>query len=331
MAVTIRDVARAAGVSPSTVSRALAGLETVSPATRQRVKAVAERLGYQPNRAARGLITGRTGNLGLLVPDLANPFFSSVVKGVQARARALDYAVFLADADEDPDAEAGLVRALAKQVDGMVLSSPRMTEADLRSVSGETTLVLINRRVPGFPAVTFDNAGGMRQAVGHLQALGHTRMAWVGGPRNSWSDRERRRALRAAASAAGIELVDVGGVAPQFSGGVAAADLVVAAGVTAVVAYNDLVALGLLRQLKVRGVAVPEDISVVGTDDILFSAMAHPDLTTVALPTEQSGREAVDLLLSLLHHNGAEAALPRRRELATHLLVRGSTAVAPRT
>ena len=330
MPATIRDVARAAGVSPSTVSRALAMSDLVSPGTRQRVQVAAERLGYRPNRAARGLITGKTGNLGLLVPDLANPFFSSVVKGIQARARTLDYAVFLTDADEDPDAEAGLVRALAKQVDGMVLCSPRMTEADLKSVSGETTLVLVNRRVSGVSAVTFDNAGGMRQAVAHLYALGHTRIAWVGGPRNSWSDRERRKALRAAANSAGIELVEVGGVSPQFEGGVAAADLVLATGVTAVVAYNDLVALGLLRRFKTRGVSVPEEISVVGTDDILFAAMAHPDLTTVALPKEQSGRDAVDLLLSLLAHSGTEAATPPRRELATHLLVRGSTSLAPR-
>src|SRR3954469_318537 len=131
MSATIRDVARMAGVSPSTVSRGLAQSDLVHPDTRDRVRRAADRLGYLPNRAARGLITGRTGNLGLLVPDVANPFFAGIVKGVQARARELDYAVFLADSDEDPDAEAGLVRALAKQVDGMLLCSPRMSDADL--------------------------------------------------------------------------------------------------------------------------------------------------------------------------------------------------------
>ncbi len=327
MAATIRDVARAAGVSPSTVSRALASSELVNPATRERVQQAADRLGYRPNRAARGLITGRTGNLGLIVPDLANPFFPSIVKGIQARARQLDYAVFLADSDEDAAAEPALVRALAKQVDGMVLCSPRMTEADLLAVSAETTLVLVNRRVGALPALTLDNAGGMRQAIAHLQALQHVRVAWVGGPRDSWSNRERRRALRTATAAAGMELVDTGNFAPQYEGGVAAADLVVAAGVTAVIAYNDLMALGVLSRLRARGIAVPDQISVVGTDDIPLSGMANPALTTVALPKEAAGRQSVDLLMSVLHESDDTA--PARRELPTQLLVRDSTGVAP--
>src|SRR3954467_5337807 len=124
MPVTIMDVARAAGVSASTVSRALSTADLVRADTRLRVQQAAAALGYHPNRAARGLITGRTGNLGLLVPDLANPFFPSVVKGMQARAHEADYTVFLADTDEDPAAEVGLVRKLSKQVDGIVLCSP---------------------------------------------------------------------------------------------------------------------------------------------------------------------------------------------------------------
>ena len=138
MAVTIRDVARAAGVSPATVCRALTAPDRVRDTTRARVLQAAGDLGYSPNRAARGLITGRTGNLGIIVPDLANPFFPGVVKGVQARAREADYAVFLADTDEDPTVEADLVRALIKQVDGIVLCSPRMGEDELRSLAGET-------------------------------------------------------------------------------------------------------------------------------------------------------------------------------------------------
>jgi LacI family transcriptional regulator len=328
MGATIRDVALAVGVSASTVSRALSMSELVNPSTRERVQRAADRLGYRPNRAARGLITGRTGNVGLIVPDLANPFFPSIVKAIQARAREKDFAVFLADADEDRDAEVDLVRALAKQVDGMVLCSPRMTEANLRAISGETSLVLVNRRVANHSAVTFDNAGGMRQAVAHLQALGHTRVAWVGGPRDSWSNRERHRALRTVTAAGKIRLVEIGNVIPQFEGGVAAADLVLAAGVSAVIAYNDLVALGLLSRFRSRGVELPGEISVIGTDDIPLSGMSHPALTTVALPKEQAGRHAVDLLLSLLE--GGARTTPTRRELPTHLLVRDSTGVAPR-
>lgn len=159
MAVTIGDVARTAGVSASTVTRALAKPALVRPATRDRVHEAAAALGYHPNRAAQGLITGRTGNLGLLVPDLGNPFFPSIVKGVQARAREADYAIFLADTDEDPSAEAGLVRRLSKQVDGILLCSPRMSGDELRPLVGDTPLVLVYRRISRVSSVTADQPG----------------------------------------------------------------------------------------------------------------------------------------------------------------------------
>ncbi|NMO54011.1 LacI family transcriptional regulator [Actinoplanes sp. TBRC 11911] len=327
MAVTIKDVARAAGVSASTVTRALTAPELVHPATRDRVRQTAATLGYHPNRAARGLITGRTGNLGLLVPDLGNPFFPSVVKGVQARAHEGDYAVFLADTDEDTAAEIGLVRRLSKQVDGIVLCSPRMTDDELRTLAADTPLVLLNRRLARVPSVIPDFAEAMRQAVSHLAALGHRRIAYVAGPRVSWANRERVRALRAAAGATGVEVVEVGNVMPQFEGGVAAADQVLAAGVTAVIGYNDLVALGLLNRFTARGVRVPGEISVLGFDDIAPAAMVHPSLTTVALPKEQAGRAGVDLLLQLLEQPDRPAV---RRELPVQLMVRGSTGPIPR-
>jgi LacI family transcriptional regulator len=323
---TIREVAREAGVSPSTVSRALSMPEMVNPTTRERVLRAAQRLGYAPNRAARGLITGRTGNIGLIVPDLANPFFPSVVKGVQARAREADYAVFLADTDEDPTAEVGLIRVLGKQVDGLILCSPRAREEEIRDLCESTTLVMVNRRFGSVPSVVFDNVDGMRQAVAHLQALGHRRVAWVGGPRTSWSSRDRLRGLRAATAAAGMELVVAGHFPPHFEGGVAAADLIIASGVTSVIAYNDLMALGLLGRLRDRGVQVPEDMSVIGIDDIQMSAMSAPALTTVSLSKAQAGRAAVDLLISLLEQ--PEGVRNARRELPTQLLVRASTGVA---
>jgi len=328
VAVTVRDVARAAGVSASTVSRVFTMPEMVSQTARTRVRQAAERLGYAPNRAARGLVTGRTGNLGVIVPDLSNPFFPGVVKGVQRRAHDADYAVFLADTDEDSAAEAGLVRALAKQVDGLILCSPRMSEDELHAMAGETTMVLLNRRMGRTPSITFDNVDGMRQAVSHLRALGHHCVAWVGGPRSSWSNKERVRGLRVAAGAAGLELHEIGNVPPHFEGGVAAADLVVAAEVTAVIAYNDVMALGLISRLRDRGVAVPGDISVIGIDDIPMAGMSSPALTTVALAKQEAGRAAVDLLLTLLQQ--PDRADGARRTLPTQLLVRASTGVARR-
>lgn len=309
-----------AGVSTATVTRALSSPEVVRPATRERVREVAASLGYHPNRAARGLITGRTGNLGLLVPDLANPFFPSIVKGVQGRAHEADHAVFLADTDEDPAAEAGLVRKLAKQVDGMVLCSPRMAEAELRELAAEVPTVLVYRRIPGVPSVTAEFLDGMRQAVSHLVALSHKKIAYVAGPRSSWANRERVRSLRAVTRKSEVELTEFGNVAPQFHGGVSVADSVLASNVTAVIAYNDLVALGLLHRFAARGVSVPGDISVLGFDDIPLAEMVHPALTTVALPKEEAGQAGVDLLLD------RKPAV--RRELPTQLMVRGSTGPA---
>jgi DNA-binding LacI/PurR family transcriptional regulator len=326
MRPTIRDVAREAGVSASTVSRALSMPDVVNPETRERVLRVAHRLGFAPNRAARGLITGRTGNLGVIVPDLSNPFFPGVVKGVQAKARESDYAVFLADTDEDPSVEAGLIRALAKQVDGLILCSPRATDEEIRDISANSMLIMVNRRIRQLPSVVFDNADGMRQAVAHLQALGHRSVAWVGGPRTSWTNRDRVRGLRAATASAGLELIEAGHFPPRFEGGVAAADLVVASAVTSVIAYNDMVAVGLIGRLRDRGVNVPDDISVIGVDDIPMSAMYSPSLTTIALGKEPLGRAAVDLLLTLLDQ--PDGPRTGHRELPVQLLVRASTGVA---
>ena len=328
MAATIKDVARAAGVSTSTVSRALSSPGLVNDVTLEVVRKAAERLGYRPNRAARGLITGRTRNLGIVLPDLGNPVYPGIVKGIQARAHEADYSAFLADSDEDASAEPALVRALAEQVDGIVLCSPRMSDDQLRDLVGETTLVVINRRVDDIPSVTFDDHDGVRQAVTHLHALGHRRIAWVGGPAYSYSQHRRLAGMRTTCADLDLDLVDLGQFAPRFSSGLAAADLVVASGASAVVAYNDLVALGILNRLSSRGVAVPDRISVVGHDDIPFASMTNPGLTTVALSTERAGRTAVDLLLSLLAP-GHDRPGPAHRTLASHLLVRATSGVAP--
>jgi DNA-binding LacI/PurR family transcriptional regulator len=327
MAVTIRDVARAAGVSASTVSRALSNPGMVDTATRERVTAMAEHLGYRPNRAARGLITGRTGNLGLILPDLANPFFPSIVKGIQQHAHESDYPVFVADTDEQPDAEIGLVRALAKQVDGIILCSPRMSTPDLREAAALTPLILLNRRAASIPAVTIDNAAGTAQIVDHLSALGHTRIGWVAGPRTSWSSKERVRGLRSACAADSVELVELGNFAPTFEGGQDSAEAVVLSSVTAVVGYNDLVALGLVGALRQRGIAVPTQLSVVGIDNIPTSTMVEPALTTLAVPKEESGRAAVDLLLTVM--NDPERRTPTVRVMPLELVVRRTTGPVP--
>ncbi|BBH67602.1 LacI family transcriptional regulator [Actinoplanes sp. OR16] len=325
MTATIKDVARLAGVSQSSVCRALAKPEQVRPETRERVERAARDLGYYPNRAASGLITGRTHNIGVVLPDLANPFFPSVVKSIQTQARRFDYAVFLSDTDEDPAVETTLIRALAKQVDGFLLCSPRAADEELRTIGEEvqTPVVVLNRRVSPFPSVTADSADGMRQAIGHLHALGHRRVAYVAGPRTSWSNRDRLRGLRSATTAYDMELLEAGNVAPTVDGGAAVADLVAASPATAVIAYNDLVALGLLNRFRVRDIDVPGRISVVGFDDILLSGLVMPPLTTVAIAKEEIGRRGVELLIDLL-----DDRRPLNKRSPTQLIVRDSTGPA---
>jgi LacI family transcriptional regulator len=319
---TVQDVARAAGVSVSTVSRALTG-GSVSPSTREAVMAVAHRLGYQPNRAARGLITGRTGNLGLIVPDLRNPFFADVAKGVTARARAVDCGVFISDTDEDPVAELEAIATLRHNTDGILLCSPRSRDAELLAAADPQNTVLLHRRVPGLSSVVADIVDGTRQAIRHLRALGHRRIAYVSGPEDSWATRQRLAGLAEFGSDAGLEILSVGSVAPTFDGGVLAGDLVLAGPATAVLAYNDLVATGLLHRLAARGAVVPERMSVVGYDDISLAAMSHPPLTSVAVPKDRAGAIGLDLLLgragSMTAAQGAEVILP------TTLVVRASS------
>ena len=330
MAVTIRDVAQAAGVHISTVSRAFSGSHLVKAETRERVLAAAAELGYRPNQTARALTTGRTQNLGLIVADIANPFFPPLIKSAQSRARLSGYQVFVADTDEDPRAEEELLRTLARQVDGLVLVSPRLANEEIATLGGEVPLVLVNRRVPGLCAVLMDVAHGATLAVEHLAGLGHRRLLLAGGPKTSWTGAEMRRAAEAACAERRLELVLFAPNSPTEKGGIAAARAVVEAGASAVIAYNDLVAVGLIEGLDALGVAVPEQVSVVGIDDTVVGRLNRPRLTTVAMPTAAAGRAAVDLLIQALEAKGDDQATAETT-LGTSLVVRDSTAPAPAT
>ncbi|QAY71778.1 LacI family transcriptional regulator [Xylanimonas protaetiae] len=321
--VTVRDVAAAAGVSISTVSRALSAPGMVAAGTRDRVAAIAEQLGYQPNRAAASLRAGRKGALGLLVPDLANPYFAAVAKGVAERAREHGLGVFVVDSDEDPAAEVDLLRHLVHQTDGVILASPRAIDADV-DVIGPRPVVVVNQDGP--LAVVTDTDGGMRLALEHLRGLGHRRIAYVGGPASSWSDARRRGALREAA-ATGADVVALGHYPPTVAGGAAAAVAVAESGATAAITFNDVVAVGLVRAVRERGLRVPEDLSVVGWDDTYLAALASPPLTSVGSDLREVGRSATDLLVARL--GGA----PGAREVTVlpgTLSVRDSTGPAPR-
>jgi len=338
VAVTIRDVASLAGVHISTVSRTFSAPHLVNPDTRRRVQEAATRLRYQPNRAARGLITGRTYQLALVVADIANPFFPPMIKAAQSEAARSDYAVLVADTDESPAAEQRLARALARQVDGVVLASPRTSDRLIRQLAEDTRLVLINRAVAGIPAVLMDVAAGARAATGHLLDLGHRELAYVAGPTASWVNTQIRQAVAAACRATGARFSVVGPNSPTIAGGGEAAPRLRETGATAAVVFNDLVALGLLDGLAAAGVSVPGQLSLISYDDILAAAYATPPLSTVAMPTRLAGQLAVETLLRLI--DGTTSTRPRtpgamgdsaapavtRTTVPTELILRGSTA-----
>lgn len=326
MAAGIRDVAQAAGVHISTVSRTFSAPHLVNPETRRRVLARAEELGYRPSQAARSLTTGRTQNVGLIVADIGNPYFPPLIKAAQAQAAERGYQVFIADTEEDPVVEEELVHTLAKQVDGVLLGSPRMSNTLVQQLSGTVPLVVVNRRVRGVPAVVMDLKSGTRAAVEHLAQLGHARLALLAGPAGSWTDREIRRAAGATARRLGVDLTVLGPNTPMEPAGEAAAEAVLGTEATAVLAYNDLLAVGLVEGLHRFGIRVPDDVSVSGVDDIQVSRLSHPKLTTVAMPTATAGRTAIDILLQLVRETGAPSTAEAR--LDTHLVIRESTAPA---
>jgi DNA-binding LacI/PurR family transcriptional regulator len=320
--VTLHDVAREAGVAVSTVSRALADPERVNVRTREHVQAVASEMGYRPNRLAQALPTGRTRMLAVLVPDITNPHNFGLVRGAEAQARAAGSTLVIADTQGGAELEATHLDQLGSTVDGFVLAASRLPDDELRTLAERSPVVLFNRRVAGLASLVTDSADGSRQIVEHLVALGHRSLAYLAGPSDSWSDAERWRALSEHAEAAGATIVRCGPFPPTLDGGPAAADVGLATGATALVAFNDLLAIGVLRRLGERGIAVPDRVSVVGYDDIFGSDFCSPPLTTVAGPVDEAGRTLVDVLMS-----GREPVPVLT--LPTQLRVRASTGPPP--
>jgi DNA-binding LacI/PurR family transcriptional regulator len=319
---TVHDVAREAGVSIATVSRVFGRPDVVAGATRRRVLAAADALGYAPDTTARALRRGRTGHLGLVVHDLANPFYATIVKAAQLEARRHGLTLLTADYGDRPGEEEQLAHDLARRVDGVVLYPSGEVEP------GAEPLVLIDTPARDAPAVLMSTRDGVDQAVAHLAALGHRRLAYVdGAPHTMSTSVRRRRDVEAACARHGLGLGLVGPFVPGFESGVRAADLVVADGATAVLAFSDQTALGLIRRLTERGVRVGRDVSVVGVDDIWIAAQITPALTTIRMPCAEAGATAVRLLVARIDEpDGPVPAVV----LPTELIVRSSTGPAPK-
>lgn len=324
--MTARSVALEAGVSVATVSRVMAGSDKVTPASRDRVLAAAERLGYRPNAVARSLATGRSRSVGVVVPNLSNPYFYDVIRGIGRASGEDAHRMVVTDSMEDPAAERALVEDLMRYVDALILVAPREDHELLDELAADPkpVVMLIGPRwVTPMPDVTVDNLAGMRAVLQHLADLGHRRVVYLSGPPASAQNTVRLRAVAEAEErGTSVVVVPAGGT---IEDGHAATDAALAHDPTAIVGFNDLVALGAMHRLEQRGVRVPADVSLTGFDDIVFSAYASPRLTTVRTPREELGRAGWALLHEMM--GGSEVTSPD--PLPAELVLRESTA-APR-
>lgn len=327
--VTIDDVAAAAQVSRATVSRVMNGLASVDPAIADRVRAAVERLNYRPSETARSLSLGRTNTVAIVVPDLANPMFQAILRGVTRAAAADGFRVLVGDTQETPGAEKDAAIEARRRCDALVLCAPRMDDADLSAVlAAASPVALVNRvtdaaNVPQV-AMHYEQAVGLM--VDHLVELGHRKLLYLGGPVASASNRLRVAGLDAAEQRYPDLRLERRTVGSSLDDGWASAEAVLASGATGVVAYNDLIALGLLSRMRELGVAVPERLSVVGVDDIPFARFSTPALTTVHVPQEQLGVQTWQQLHRVM--TGAESS--GASWLEGRLEVRASTGPAPR-
>jgi LacI family transcriptional regulator len=323
--VTIADVATLAGVSLSTVSRALNGNPTVDPALVERVKDAAAALDYTASPVARSLVLGRTQTVAVIVPDLGNPTFQSILRGLSRAAAADDYHVLVADSAESVEEERVLAGATRRRTDGVILCAPRLPQDELdRLVGGLRPVVLINRTSGEVPSVRADYRSALAAELAHLHGLGHRRIVFLAGAPRSVANAARLEAIADfVADHPDTEVTEIPcGV--DFEAGAGAGEAVLASGATAAVAFNDLVAMGLLSIVQESGCRVPADLSIVGFDDIPFARYTTPPLTTAAVPAAELGAEAWARMRDLLE--GAEPGHPL--VLLPEVTVRGTTGPA---
>jgi len=345
MGVTMAEVAAHVGVSTATVSRILSGALRARPATRERVFAAVEELGYRPSGVARSLKLRRTRTIGLIITDVENPFFAEIVRAVEDAAMGLAYAVVLCNGADDPEREAAYLEILAeRRVDGIIVATGGVGERHARWLAtAPLPVVMMNSEIamPGVPTILSDNRAGGRLAVDHLLGLGHRAIAHISAPRVHGAARPRLAGIRDGLVAAGLAaraLVTVNGDGHVAGGGRAMQRLLTRApDLTAVICYNDLTAIGALRALRAAGRRVPDDVSVVGFDGLSLAAYIDPPLTTIAQSTTAMSRWAVRRLIERIDEHAAAStgtAAPTGADVTeivrrpVRLVVRGSTGPA---
>jgi LacI family transcriptional regulator, repressor for deo operon, udp, cdd, tsx, nupC, and nupG len=296
----------------------------VNAETADRVRGVAARLGYRTNPPARALSTGRTSMVALVIPDVTNPVYFDITRGAEDAAAEAGYTLLLADFRESGRLEREAIDRAVPAVEGLVLGGPRIPDSAIRTAAKQRPTVVLNRAVADIPSVVPDNPRGMRRVAEHLGALGHDTLTYVAGPEASWADGMRWRSLREAALELDLHVRRLGPYPPTVDGGLAAVDDLRRHPTTAVVAYNDLMAIGLMHGLQHARVAVPRQVSIVGFDNIFGSDFCTPALTTVAAPLRSLGAAGVRQLLAEL--GGAAPRTGRPLVLPVQLIARASTA-----
>lgn len=316
MAATLTHVARHAGVSLATASRAFSDPTRLADSTLERVMSSAAVVGYVNPQASASERT-----IGILVPDVSSPVYATLLKGIHAQAWHGRHRPVLFDTDEDFHREREQIER-ARKLDGMLLCSPRLPSKEILALAGDTPVVVVNRVIEGVPCVVMDSEHGARQAVEHLVALGHRHIAYASGPALSWADIRRGEAISQACEQLEVQLKRLSHQAASIQGGRASAATVLASGATAVIAYNDLVALGIDAGIADLGRSCPQDLSIVGVDDIEMASVRQPGLTTIRLPIDRCGSLSVEVLLKAM----AGSAPSSVESLGSQLIVRGSTA-----
>lgn len=320
---TVRTVAAAAQVSTATVSRVMSGVSTVDPELAARVRRVAEELAYRPNENARGLALGTRRNIGVLMPDLGNSYFHEIVKHLHGAAAPAGFRMLIADHSGKPDDEYATAADLIGHVDGLALLSPRMSGARLKELARHSTpVILVNRIEFGvdLPMIGADSFTAMLEVCAHLVSLGHRRLAYLSGNELSWQDRERWRGIQAS-RVLGIEVARVESDG-TFEKSYDVAEQTLVHQPTAIICFNDLSALAVMSRLRDLGLAVPDDISIVGFDDIPIGRHSFPSLTTVRSPREELGRRSWELLAARLTRQPVDA---QPQLLPAPLILRDST------
>ncbi|MGY3565191.1 LacI family DNA-binding transcriptional regulator [Sinomonas sp. RB5] len=319
---TIADIASAAGVSKSTVSRSFTRPDSVNAETRERVLAVAAQLGYSAAPAK----AESTGTVALYIPDISNPYYPPLVRAIQSACRRQSLSLIMVDGDDDPEADAEELERIIGRVDGAIVFAPRLDAARIHALDAVSPVVLINHVVEGLPSVILSAPEGARQAVEHLAALGHRAIAYLASWEDNYTSRVRLAAAEEAADHLGVTLRVLTHAEPTYIAGVRGADLVLAEPVTAVIAHNDLMAFGCMNRLADRAVRVGKDVSVVGFDDVWLASASRPTLTTVNTPYERGGAVALRMLTERIGDPDRPASTVH---LSGDLVVRDSTGPAP--